>query len=83
MRAYPLRVRPFPLSVPLTAHERAAVDQLKASAALGTDADVVRLALWRLAEHYDLRLPLETFRIGPPLARPGARRARRKSPQTA
>lgn len=70
-------MRPFLLSVPLSAAEREAVDTLRASAGLA-DADLVRLALWRLAEHYDLRLPLETFAIGEPPAR---RRARARAPR--
>ena len=44
----------------LTKEERAAVDDLKARAALD-DAGLVRLALWRLAEHYELDLPLHCF----------------------
>jgi len=61
------RVATFLLIAPLNADERTAVDSLKASTALGADADVVRLALWRLAAHYDLRLPIATFAIGGPL----------------
>lgn len=60
----PSSLRPFVLVSTLTVDERGAVDALKATAALGDDADVVRLALWRLAEHYELRLPIATFAIG-------------------
>jgi hypothetical protein len=55
---------PYLLVTPLTVDERTAVDTLKSVTALGDDADVVRLAVWRLAEHYSLRLPLVTFAIG-------------------
>ena len=58
--------------MPLTAAERRAVDDMLALAGLGNDADLGRLALWRLAEWYRLDLPLARFAIGGPL-----RRARR------
>lgn len=63
------RPRPLTLAVEFSAAEAAAFDQLKAAAFLGADTDVVRLALWRLAAHYNLRLPLEIFAIGAPPAR--------------
>jgi hypothetical protein len=65
-------MRPFLLSVALSADERAAVEALAAAAGL-PEPDLVRHALWRLAEHYELRLPLETFAVGAPPARRRAR----------
>jgi hypothetical protein len=62
--AYTPSVRPFSLVLPLTVAEREAIDRLKAAAALPNDADLARLAVWRLAEHYDLRLPLALFAVG-------------------
>jgi len=52
-----------PIALPLTPPERACVDQLKAAAALPDDADLLRLALWRLALHYDLQPPVDLFAI--------------------
>lgn len=60
----PSSLRPFVLVSTLTVDEREAVDTLKARSSIGDDADVVRLALWRLADHYELRLPIDTFAIG-------------------
>ena len=37
---------------------------MKGLSGFGDDADVVRLALWRLAEHYALGLSVDTFAIG-------------------
>jgi hypothetical protein len=71
------RPRPLTVSLELSAAEAAAFDQLKAAAFLGADLDVLRLALWRLAAHYDLRLPPGIFTIGAPPARPAARRRRK------
>jgi len=59
------------ISLPLSAAERAACDQLKIAAALASDQDVLRLALWRLAAHYDLELPVEIFATGGRRARAG------------
>lgn len=68
-------MRPFVVSVPCSAEEREALDTLRASTGLATDADVLRLAVWRLAEHYDLRLPLPLFSIGGDV--PARRRGRK------
>lgn len=67
---------PEPLAVPLSAADRQAVDTLKSATGLVHDAELVRLALWRLAEHYDLRLPLDTFAIASPAGK--RRRAARR-----
>jgi hypothetical protein len=67
-------VRPVLVSLPLSVAERAALDALKAAAGLGADADVLRLALWRLAAWYALPLPVETFAIGGVPARRGRKR---------
>ena len=68
----------LPLVVPLTRAERRAVDDVKALAGLGADADVGRLALWRLADWYQLNLSLDYFAIGGP-AKPSSCARRRTS----
>lgn len=40
----------------LTAEERAACDTMKAQCAIGSDANLVRIALWSLADEWDLTL---------------------------
>ena len=42
------------LACPLTVRERRMVDDLKAVAGLGSDANLVRTALYALARHLDL-----------------------------
>ncbi len=70
------------LVVPLSPAERAACDDLRARAGLQDDAALGRLALWRLAEHYDLGLPLDLFPCTPRARRHG-RRAERPAPPEA
>ena len=73
---------------PLTAHarpaaagwrpeERALVDELRVRAGLETDADVIALALYRLARWYDLQPPATAFATGRRrvVARPARARA--------
>lgn len=50
------------LTVPLTDHDRAVLDEM-AAAAGATAVNVVRLALWHYARHLDLDVPLQTFGV--------------------
>lgn len=49
------------MTIALTARERRLVEELRVLAALGTDAQVIRLALHNLADHYDLDLAAGEF----------------------
>lgn len=41
--------------------ERAVIAELRALSGLRSDSDVLRLGLWHLARHFDLRLPGRIF----------------------
>jgi hypothetical protein len=53
--------RTEPLTLDLSPRERRLVEELRVLAALATDADLVRLALHNLADHYDLPLAAGEF----------------------
>jgi len=63
------------LRVELAARDVAALEALRARAGLATDADVVRVALWRLAHHFDVNLDPSVFALGTG-RRAGARHAK-------
>lgn len=46
------------LSVPCSAEEAEAIAEMKALCGLGSDADLVRTALWNLSEHLDMNIDL-------------------------
>lgn len=58
-------------TVPLSVRERLILDDLKVKAALATDANIVRLALWKLARHYDMDMAASAFELrGPAGSKP-------------
>jgi hypothetical protein len=50
-------------TVPLRPRERLVFDDLKAQTGLVSDADLLRLAIIRLADHYDFDLSLDLFKV--------------------
>ncbi|MCR4375628.1 MAG: hypothetical protein NUW22_12345 [Acidobacteria bacterium] len=62
------------LCCPLVPRERDLVDEMKAKIGLSSDADCVRVALYRLAVHLDVRIDCAVFAV-----RGGWRSRRRKA----
>src|SRR5688572_28228722 len=47
--------------VELSRDERAILDRMKVLAGVATDPNLLRIALWSLADHYDLEMPSGVF----------------------
>lgn len=65
------------LTVPATKDEAAVIDEMKIAAAVVTDADLVRVALWNLADHLDIEMPNGVFDLRPRMLSAKARAARK------
>jgi hypothetical protein len=68
------------LSCECTGAERDVLDQMKAAAGVGTDANLVRIALWSLADHLDLPMGPGVFDLRG-IGGPGRRVRRRANPK--
>jgi len=51
------------LTVPVTVRERQVCDELKARLGFGSDASLVRTALFNLAQHADVNVDCDLFRL--------------------
>ena len=61
------------LSCACSRDEREAIDQMKAAAGLGSDADLVRTALWNFSEHLEMDFPMGVFDLRPCVGATGRR----------
>jgi hypothetical protein len=75
-----MRTRVVMLSCECSAAERELLDQMKAAAGVGTDANLVRIALWSLADHLDLEMGPTVFDLRGH-GGPGRRVRRRPNPK--
>ena len=51
------------LTLPITQDERHALDNLRAALNLDSDANLIRCALYKLADHYDHSTPATLFKV--------------------
>jgi hypothetical protein len=68
------------LSCECSAAEREVLDRMKTAAAVGTDANLVRIALWSLADHLELEMGPGVFDLRGHGGR-GRRRLRQPNPK--
>lgn len=51
------------ISLGLTTLERIVCDDMKVAGGLVSDADLLRVALWNQAKHFEIDLPARAFRL--------------------